>query len=115
MGNMTPEVTRPSQTPGPDSFSLAGKVAIITGAGKEPGLGAGIGETLARNGASVVINYLSDSTKPRAEQLASRLTESYGGKAVAVQADIESQDGADTLVAEALEAFGATNVHILGK
>lgn len=99
----------------PDTLSLSGKVAIVTGSGKEPGLGAGIVAALARNGAAVVINYMSDTTKPRAEALASRLQEELGAKAVAIQANVESKDGAECLVSKALRAFGCSNVHILGK
>ena len=110
-----PEEGVPSPAPEPETLSLSGKVAIVTGSGKEPGLGAGIVTALARNGAAVAINYLSDSTGPRAEQLASRLQESLGAKVVAVQADIENKEGAEKLVSSVLEAFGVANVHILGK
>lgn len=105
----------PAPGSGPDTLSLSGKVAIITGSGKEPGIGAGIAAALARNGAAVVINYLSDSTAPRAESLASRLQGTFGSRAVAIQADIESRTGADLLVAKTLEAFRSPNVHILGE
>jgi 3-oxoacyl-[acyl-carrier protein] reductase len=38
-------------------YSLAGKIALVTGASR--GLGAGIARALASAGADVVVNYLS--------------------------------------------------------
>ena len=97
----------------PDTLSLQGKVAIITGSGKETGIGAGIAEALVRNGASVTINYVSDSTAPRAANVVKKITAS-GGKATAVQADISSPDGATKLVNETLKAFNVNKVDIIG-
>lgn len=40
----------------PDTLSLDGKIAIVTGSGRENGIGAAIAFALAGNGASVAIN-----------------------------------------------------------
>jgi NAD(P)-dependent dehydrogenase (short-subunit alcohol dehydrogenase family) len=98
----------------PDTLSLAGKVAIVTGSGREPGIGAGTAEALARNGASVILNYLSDGTGPMAEKLAKRLNAEYNGTAVAIQENIESQEGADRLVKKTLKALNTDHIDILG-
>lgn len=98
----------------PETLSLAGKVAIVTGSGREPGLGAGIVSALARNGASVVVNYVSDSTGPKAEALVERLKSEYGAKAVSIQQDIESDEGAKSLVEKTLAAFGTKHIDVLG-
>ena len=97
----------------PDTLSLNGKVAIVTGSGKGSGIGAGIAAALARNGASVAINYVSESTTPQAREVASKI-ESLGGKAVVVQADVSTPEGAKKLVEETLKAFSADKIHILG-
>ena len=97
----------------PDTLSLAGKVAIITGSGKENGIGAGIAFALARNGASVVINYVSDASAPRAAEVANMI-ERDGGKAAVIRADVSTQEGAKKLVEESLKAFGVEAVDILG-
>jgi NAD(P)-dependent dehydrogenase (short-subunit alcohol dehydrogenase family) len=97
----------------PDTLSLQGKVAIITGSGRENGIGAGIALALARNGASVTINYVSDSTAPRAVNVA-RLVEEAGGKATVVKADISTPEGAESLVQETLKAFETDTIDILG-
>ena len=98
----------------PDTLSLEGKVAIVTGSGREKGIGAGIAATLARNGARVVINYVSDSTAPRAAEVVKKI-ESQGGKVVAIQADVSTPEGASKLVSESLKAFNVEHVDILGK
>jgi NAD(P)-dependent dehydrogenase (short-subunit alcohol dehydrogenase family) len=97
-----------------DTLSLQGKVAIVTGSGRENGIGAGIALALARNGASVVVNYVSDSTKDRAEVVCSRLREA-GGQAIAVQASVDTKEGARYLVNKTLEGFKTDQIDILGK
>lgn len=98
-----------------DTLSLAGKVAIITGSGRETGIGAGIATALARNGAWVVINHVSDKSAPRAAKVAETLNQNTAGKAVVVQADVSSPEGAKMLVEKSLELFGVDHVDILGK
>lgn len=97
-----------------DSLSLVGKVAIVTGSGKENGIGAGIALTLAKAGARVVINYMSDSTAARAVQVVERIEKAAGkGSAIVVQADISNPEGAEKIVKETLSGFGVDHVDIL--
>ncbi|KIV90793.1 hypothetical protein PV10_05401 [Exophiala mesophila] len=96
----------------PDTLSLEGKIAIITGSGKENGIGAGIARALVRNGARVVINYVSDATAPRAAGVVDSIREN-GGEAIAVRADVSTQEGASKIVTETLKAFKADKVDIL--
>jgi NAD(P)-dependent dehydrogenase (short-subunit alcohol dehydrogenase family) len=98
----------------PDTLSLAGKVAIVTGSGRERGIGAGIAAALARNGAKVTINYISESSAVQAEVVASKTREG-GGEATVVRADISTPEGAAMLVDETLKAFGTDKVDILGE
>ena len=97
----------------PNTLSLEGKVAIITGSGKQNGIGAGIASALARNGAWVVINFVSESTGPRAAEVVKKI-ESDGGKAVVIQADVSNPEGASELVEGALKAFETDRIDILG-
>ena len=71
--------------------SLEGKTALVTGGSR--GIGAAIGEELARAGADVVLGYRSG--KDEAEELAHRI----GGRAI--QADVSDPGEAARLVAEA--------------
>jgi NAD(P)-dependent dehydrogenase (short-subunit alcohol dehydrogenase family) len=96
-----------------DNLSLAGKVAIVTGSGRENGIGAAIATTLARNGAAVTINYVSEASKPRAQSVAEKIR-AEGGKATVIRAAVD-QEGAQKLVDGTLKAFGTDHIDILGK
>ncbi len=84
---------------------LAGKVAIVTGSSK--GIGAGIAERLAADGASVVINY-SRSTEAAA-QVVDRIA-AAGGAAFAVKADIAKPAEIQPLVDATLQRFGRLDI-----
>ncbi|RFU24342.1 hypothetical protein B7463_g11996, partial [Scytalidium lignicola] len=96
----------------PDTLSLAGKVAIITGSGRENGIGAAIANALARNGAAVTINYVSDSSASRAAAVAKKIQES-GGRAIVVKASVDSPEDGQRLVSETLKGFDTDHIDIL--
>ncbi|KAF5574514.1 3-oxoacyl-reductase [Fusarium pseudocircinatum] len=95
-----------------DSLSLEGKVAIVTGSGRENGIGAAIAITLAQNGAAVTIHHVNDSITERAHAVAQGIR-ADGGKAAVVQTSIETPEGAQYLVNETLRAFEAGHIDIL--
>jgi NAD(P)-dependent dehydrogenase (short-subunit alcohol dehydrogenase family) len=96
-----------------DTLSLAGKIAIVTGSGRENGIGAAIAIALGRNGAAVTINYVTPSIASRAEGVASTIR-SAGGQAIVVEADVTTTEGAEKLTQETLKAFGTDHIDILG-
>lgn len=79
---------------------LSGKVAVVTGGGRD--IGRAVALELARNGAAVVINY--NASAERARGVAEEIT-AAGGRAVAVQADVTKAAEVRRLVDEAV-AFG---------
>ena len=91
---------------------LDGKVAIVTGAGH--GIGRGHAMELARHGASVVVNDLGGSVKGEGQGRDADLTvgiiEQRGGQAVANYEDVADYEGAQRMVAQAVETFGKLDV-----
>ncbi len=85
--------------------TLAGRVAVVTGAGR--GIGRGIAEELAAAGAAVVVNYRRDEAAA-SETVAA--IQAAGGRALAVQASLSELDGADRLADAALSAFGFVDI-----
>lgn len=84
---------------------LTGKIAIVTGASK--GIGAAVAKSLAAEGASVVVNYAS--SKEGADKVVDAIV-AAGGKAVAVGGDVSTIDGAEAIVAGAIENFGRLDI-----
>ncbi|KUI70303.1 hypothetical protein VM1G_06440 [Cytospora mali] len=95
-----------------DTLSLEGKVAIITGSGRETGIGAATAAALARNGAAVTINYVSEQSASRAANVVKSIQDA-GGKAIAVRADVTYPEGAEKLVQETLKGFNTDKIDIL--
>ena len=83
---------------------LAGKVALVTGAGR--GIGAAIALKLAGEGADVVINDLDPA--PLEETAAA--VRKLGRKAVTVPGDITTKEFPDAFVGAALKQFGRLDV-----
>lgn len=84
---------------------LEGKNVIITGASR--GIGKGIAEVFAKNGANVAFTY-SSSAGP-AEELEKELAQ-LGVKAKAYQSNAASYEEAQALVAKVLEDFSSIDV-----
>jgi NAD(P)-dependent dehydrogenase (short-subunit alcohol dehydrogenase family) len=84
-----------------DSLSLAGKVAVVTGAAA--GLGRAEALALARAGADVVVNDLAPG------DIVDEI-ESIGGKALFVGGDVAERDTADAMLAAATEHFGGLHI-----
>lgn len=83
---------------------LAGKVALVTGAGQ--GVGRGIALALARNGASVV---LAGRTKSKCDEGAAEIV-AEGGAAAAVQCDVTDRDEVTYAVDFAVKTYGGLDV-----
>src|ERR1700690_4425217 len=84
---------------------LQGKVAVVTGASK--GIGAGIAQALAAEGASVVVNYAS--SKAGADAVVAAITQA-GGKAIAVGGDVSKAAEAKGIIDAAIKNYGRLDV-----
>jgi enoyl-[acyl-carrier protein] reductase III len=98
---MTPEPDAAGAKPAASDGFAAGKVALITGSSR--GIGRTLALSLADQGGSVVVNYKAN------EDLAAEVVaavQKRGGRAIAVQADMESPEDIDRLFDAAKEEFG---------
>jgi NAD(P)-dependent dehydrogenase (short-subunit alcohol dehydrogenase family) len=82
---------------------LGGKIAIVTGSAQ--GFGKGIAGELCREGACVVIADLN-------EPLAKEVAQSFGERAVAVKADVSSEESVANMVAACVETFGGLDLFV---
>lgn len=80
---------------------LYNKIAIVTGAGQ--GIGRGIAEKLAAEGATVVVTDINETT-------AKETAEALGGGAIGIAADVTSRDSVDAMVAQVKGTFGRIDV-----
>jgi NAD(P)-dependent dehydrogenase (short-subunit alcohol dehydrogenase family) len=97
-----------------ETLSLAGKTALVTGSGRETGIGAAIARALARNGASVAIHYASEHSKARAEKVAIDINREFGTQTTVIQGRLENHDTAKSMVEQTLRAFNVDHIDILG-
>ena len=79
---------------------LDNKTAIVTGSSR--GIGADVAKILASEGAAVVVNYRQKA--PRANKVVQGI-EAAGGRAVAVGADLTTQEGVQALASAAMVRF----------
>ena len=89
-----------------DSTELAGKVALVTGAGQ--GMGRAVGERLAAGGARVAVNDL----RPEAAERTARALTDAGHDAMPVAGDVSKPDAVREMFGAVLENYGALHVLI---
>jgi len=84
---------------------LKDKVAVVTGG--DSGIGRAVALAFAREGADVVIAYLSEHEDAKETQ---RVVEAAGRKAALVAADVVDEAGCKEVIAAAKKAFGRIDV-----
>ena len=88
-----------------DLFELEGKVAIVTGGNR------GIGKAIARGFATMGVNLIlvaRDSVKTA--EAAQEVRNEFGIRVLAVKVDVQQEQEINTMVAEALDAFGRIDI-----
>ena len=97
-------------------YDLEGKVALVTGVGREHGIGRAIAMRLAQEGADVAVNDLeappgdARQTGWRGVPDVVRGIEALGREAVGVFADVSDAAQVDRMVSETLERFGHIDI-----
>lgn len=84
---------------------LKGKAAIVTGA--DSGIGRAVALAFAREGADVLISYLSEDEDA---QETARLVKAAGRKAVVMSGDIGNEQHCNQIVQKAIDEFGQIDI-----
>ncbi|MEO6890674.1 MAG: SDR family NAD(P)-dependent oxidoreductase, partial [Ktedonobacteraceae bacterium] len=83
------------------------KVAVVTGS--DSGIGRGIALEFARQGATVVINYVH--AKDKADEVLQTIQKD-NGKAIVIQADVSQYQQAQGLIQQAVEHFNRLDIMV---
>jgi 3-oxoacyl-[acyl-carrier protein] reductase len=86
-------------------IDLSQKVALVTGASR--GIGAGIAQRLAAQGARVVLNHRDSAGAIEAVVASIRAA---GGEALVIQADVSQSADAQRLIKETISTFGGLDI-----
>lgn len=84
---------------------LQDKIAIVTGASR--GIGRAIAKSLAREGATVIVNY--NGSEAKAEEVVKEI-EADGGKAEAVQCNVSDYENAGNMIKQVLEKYKRVDI-----
>src|SRR5215218_2879512 len=87
------------------SGKLQGKVAVITGG--DSGIGRAVALAFAREGADVLISYLSEESDARET---ARVVEAAGRKCITVAGDIQDEAHCKALIDRAVKEFGKVDI-----
>jgi 3-oxoacyl-[acyl-carrier protein] reductase len=97
-----------------DMYDLNGKVALITGAGGEHGIGRAIATRLAKEGADVIVNDVvaqpASTTGWGGVSQAVREIEALGRRALGIVADVSDAGQVERMVRQGLGHFGHIDI-----
>jgi len=97
-------------------YGLEGKVALVTGAGGENGIGRGIATRLALEGADVVVNDLTINPYEDRPGSWGGVTQvvnevmAMGRKSIAITADVSNSNQVQAMIDQTLEQFGRIDI-----
>jgi NAD(P)-dependent dehydrogenase (short-subunit alcohol dehydrogenase family) len=93
-------------------YNLDGKVALVTGAGGKNGIGRGIANRLAAEGASLVVADLTNNATPEwggLDAVAQEINDA-GGTAVALTGSVSDSDDVASMIEAALKEYGKIDI-----
>jgi len=86
---------------------LQGKTAVVTGAGT--GIGQAIAIAYAKEGASVVVDYVGNPTTP--QDTLDKIN-ALGGKSLGVKADVSDPNQVNSLIQQTIATFGRLDIFV---
>ena len=86
---------------------LEKQIAIITGASS--GIGAGVAREMAREGATVVVNFPLPSTKEMAQGVVDEIVDN-GGNAITYQCDVSKEDQVKQMFSDIVTQYGTVDI-----
>lgn len=86
---------------------LQNQVALITGGSS--GIGSGIAISMAKAGATVIINHSSEKSTSEAEKILGKI-KADGGSGLIVLADVSKEEDVKAMFAEVIEKYGTVDI-----
>ena len=86
-------------------MNLSGKIALVTGAGR--GIGRQIAVTLARYGATVIVNY--NGSQAKAEEVVTEI-KNHGGRAEALRCNVAELAQAKEMIDDVIKTYGSLDI-----
>ena len=86
---------------------LEKQIAIITGASS--GIGAGVAREMAKEGATVIVNFPVPSTKDMAQAVVEEIV-ANGGKAIIYQCDVSKEDQVKQMFSDIVSEYGTVDI-----
>ncbi|WP_417429028.1 glucose 1-dehydrogenase [Halpernia sp.] len=88
-------------------ISLKNQIALITGSSS--GIGAGIAKSMAKSGATVIINYPFDGAISDAEKVLKEITDN-GGKGMVYKCDVSKEEEVIKMFQDIVSAYGTVDI-----
>lgn len=88
-----------------NNLKLKGQTVIITGANS--GIGEGVAKAMGKEGANVVVNYVS---RPEDADAVVKEIQANGGDAIAIKADVSKESEVESMFGQAIKHYGTIDI-----
>lgn len=86
-------------------MNLSGRVAVVTGSSR--GIGRAVAVELARQGATVIVNYSGNAVE--AEKTASVIS-GFDAETLVIKADVSDQEQVDAMMKQVVQSYGCIDI-----